>query len=90
MRRVCWDASVPANTRRWPNVGLLVGQRRRRWPNGNPELGQGLVSQRQRRWANIDPALGQRLVFAEVEAGRPNDVMSGWVIPASGRLVPRR
>ena len=33
----------PANTRRWPNVGLMLGQRRRRWANVSPTLGQHLV-----------------------------------------------
>ena len=26
----------PANTARWSDAGLLLGQRRRRWPNGKP------------------------------------------------------
>ena len=34
----------PADTRRWPNVRLLLGRRRRRWPNINPTLGQRIVS----------------------------------------------
>ena len=33
----------PAYTRRWPNVGLLLGQRRRRWANSKPTLGQRLM-----------------------------------------------
>ena len=33
----------PANTRGWPNVGLMLGQRRRRWANVSPTLGQRLV-----------------------------------------------
>ena len=28
-----------ANMRRWPNIGLLSGLRRRRWPNSKPTLG---------------------------------------------------
>ena len=31
------------NTRRWPNVRLMLGQRRRRWANVTPTLGQRLV-----------------------------------------------
>ena len=31
------------NTIHWPNVGLKLGQRRRRWPNINPALGQFIV-----------------------------------------------
>ena len=33
----------PLNTRRWPNAGLMLGQRRRRWANINSALGQRLV-----------------------------------------------
>ena len=29
-----------ADTLRWPNVGLMLGQRRRRWAHINPALGQ--------------------------------------------------
>ena len=32
-----------ANTRRWPNVGLTLSQRRRRWANVSKILGQRLV-----------------------------------------------
>ena len=34
---------TPANMRRWPNVGLLLVQRRRRWANSKPTLGQRLI-----------------------------------------------
>ena len=34
---------ITANTSRWPNVGLMSGQRRRRWANIKPILGQRLV-----------------------------------------------
>ena len=33
----------PANTRRWPSVGIMLGQRRRRWANFNSTLGKRLV-----------------------------------------------
>ena len=33
----------PSNTRRRPNVGLMLDQRLRRWPNNNTLLGQRLV-----------------------------------------------
>ena len=33
----------PENTRRWPNAGLMLAQRRRRWANISPTLGQRLV-----------------------------------------------
>ena len=31
------------NTKRVPNAGFMLGQRRRRWPNIKPALGQRLV-----------------------------------------------
>ena len=33
----------PAITGRWPNAGLMLGQRRRRWLSINPALGQRLM-----------------------------------------------
>ena len=33
----------PANTKRWSNVGLMLGQRRRRLANFNPTLGQRIM-----------------------------------------------
>ena len=41
----CWSIyrCSPANTRRWPNVGLTLGQRRRRWANVSPTFDQRLV-----------------------------------------------
>ena len=35
--------NISANMRRWPDVGLLLGQRRRRWANSKPTLGQRLT-----------------------------------------------
>ena len=32
-----------ANTKRWPNVGLMLAHRLRRWPNLSPTLGQRVV-----------------------------------------------
>ena len=40
--RASW-VSTRRSTRRRPNVELLLGQRRRRWPNINPTLGRRLV-----------------------------------------------
>ena len=34
---------IPANMGRWASVGLLLGQRRRRWANSKPTLGQRLL-----------------------------------------------
>ena len=33
-------STIPENTMRWPNVGLILDQRRRRWANISPTLGQ--------------------------------------------------
>ena len=35
--------SITSYMIRWPKVGLLLGQRRRRWANSKPTLGQRLV-----------------------------------------------
>ena len=35
--------SFPANTRCWPNVGLMLGQWRRQWADISPALGHQLV-----------------------------------------------
>ena len=35
--------SIPANTKRLPNAGLMMGQRRRRWHNIKQALGDRLV-----------------------------------------------
>ena len=32
------QSSAPANTRLWPNAGLMLGHRLRRWPNIEPAL----------------------------------------------------
>ena len=34
---------IPANKSRWPNVGLLLAHRLRRWPDGKPTLAQGPI-----------------------------------------------
>ena len=48
IRRVCWMlliycswiVDVPSNMRSSPNVGLLLGQRRRRWPKHKNDSGR--------------------------------------------------
>ena len=35
--------AVPADTTRWPNAGLMLAHRLRRWANINPALGQRVV-----------------------------------------------
>ena len=47
----CPDRTIPANPRRSPNVGTMLGQRRRRWANIVPTLGEHLV------FAGIDKPL---------------------------------
>ena len=58
-----------SNTRRWPNAGLMLAHRLRRWSNISPVLGYRVVfgatlnvGQRRRRRTNIDPALVQSIV----------------------------
>ena len=58
-----------SNTRRWPNVGLLLAHRLRRWANISPVLGYPVVfdatlnvGQRHRRRAYINPAFVQSIV----------------------------
>ena len=47
--RVCRDqaiwsvADIPVNSRRWPNAGLILSQRRRPWTNTKPTLGERVV-----------------------------------------------
>ena len=36
--------TIPANMKRWPNVGLLLAHRLRRWPNSKLTLGQRLMN----------------------------------------------
>ena len=35
--------NIPADRSRWPNAGLMLGQRRRRWASISPALGRRLV-----------------------------------------------
>ena len=59
----------PVNTRHCTNVGLMLVQRRRRWANIKPTLGQCLVfagkrvpasQEDMRSWASVD-TIGKRL-----------------------------
>ena len=36
-------SGLPANTGRWHNVGVMLGQRRRRWPHIEPTFCQRVV-----------------------------------------------
>ena len=38
-----YTSPYPAGMRRWANVGLLLGQRRRQWANNKPTLAQHLM-----------------------------------------------
>ena len=38
-----YNTHIPANTRPCPIVGSMLGQRRRRWSNFEPTMGQWLV-----------------------------------------------
>ena len=58
-----------ASMRRWPNAGLLLAHRLRRWANISPVLGYRVVfgatlnvGQRYRRRANINPTLVQSIL----------------------------
>ena len=42
-RSTCTTPSLFSNSRRWTNAGLMLGQRRRRWPSIKPALVQSLV-----------------------------------------------
>ena len=51
-------SALPANTRRQPNVGLMLAHRLRRWPNINSTLGQrvvfaGLERDRVAQWSGV-------------------------------------
>ena len=37
------EPRLPANTKHWPNAGSMLGQRRRRWSNNKPALGECFV-----------------------------------------------
>ena len=74
-----------SNTRGWPNVGLLLAHRLRRWANISPVLGYRAmfdatlhVDQRHRGPANINPAFAQSIVSVLQPAwSRPTDY--GWM-----------
>ena len=73
------------NTRRWPNAGLMLAYRLRRWPTLSPVLGYCVVfgatlnvGQHHRRWANINPALAQSIMMTYCQhAGTSN--MKYWL-----------
>ena len=58
-----------ANTRYWPNAGLILAHCPRRWANISPVLGYRVVfgatlnvRHHHRQWANINPALVQGIM----------------------------
>ena len=55
------QSRIPTNTIRWPNAGLMLAQRRRRWANISPALGQRVVfAGIGLRYSKIITTLGQR------------------------------
>ena len=42
-RPVCVCCGIPTSSWRSPNVGLILGQRRRRWSNIKPTMGQSIL-----------------------------------------------
>ena len=84
-----------ANTRRWPNVGLLLAHRLRRWDNISRVLGYRVlfdatlnVGQRHRRRANINPAFVQSIVgyYSQYEVGLLTTVE--WILASTGEAGP--
>ena len=51
--------SIPTSGKRSPTACLMLGQRRRRWPNIEHAVGQ-----RRRRWLNIIHAVGGNFVYS--------------------------
>ena len=71
-----WFSKYQVHTGLWPNVGLMLGQRRIRWTNINPTLGQsllfaghlikGICWQFEYRYQNMqDSELGPNIIFIE-------------------------
>ena len=66
----------PANTICWPNAGLLLAQRRSRWANISPALGQRLVNELCKQWCWL--SLHSAFIY---HAGYNNLVKSHSKIP---------
>ena len=83
--------------RRWPNVGLLLAHRLRRWANISPVCLLGYrvlfdatlhVGQRQRQRANINPAFVQSIVgyYSQHKVGLLTTVE--WILASTGDACP--
>ena len=78
---------APRVTRRWPDVGLMLGQRRKRWPSINPTLGQRLVL------AGVWDGIDGRMMTWKMQPGRQPRTISNhcwkyfWSDFNSGPLV---
>ena len=87
-----------SNTRRWPNAGLMLAHRLRRWANISPVLVYCVVSgatlnvgQRHRRQANINPALVQSIVpVLPACRYRQHEVLTRaeWILASTGNAGP--
>ena len=51
---------IPVNRRHWPNVVLMLGQRRRRWANIKSALGHVCCQCNRIHWSYVVLMLGQR------------------------------
>ena len=65
-----WFDQWPANMRHWPNAGLLLVHRLRRWPSSKPALGQRLMFAGWRvcltRQPQISSTLGHPLLWVHL------------------------
>ena len=87
-----------SNMRRWPNAGLMVAHRLRRWANSSPVLGYCVmfgatlnVGQRHRRRPNINPALVQSIVPVPPACRyRQHKVLTRaeWILASTGDAGP--
>ena len=64
---ISWDSDwsrssryIPANTTHWNNIGLMLGQRRRRWAKIKPTLFQWVVFDEIKTWTGIRDLLVNR------------------------------
>ena len=83
---LCWDAfptipcaySIPANTRHWTNVGLMLARRLRRRANINPTLVQCLV------FAGISVRCSLWATLLSLPDSR---YLSGWGVACGGQRL---
>ena len=75
-----------SNTRRWPNAGLMLAHRLRRWADNSPVLRYHVVfgatlnvGQRHRQRANINPVLVQSIVHVLYRQHADKGTMKYWL-----------